>query len=125
MRGLIWVAKGQSAGGYLSNVQQLRRAFAGGCQGIAEHGVAEGAGAGDCRGSGGYQFGGAIVADALAGFFAEEGQAAACAAAKAALAIARGFDEIAGQGCDGAGLVVDIAIAAEIAGVVEDDLLWN
>ncbi len=65
---------------------------------------------------------GAVVADALAGFFAEKGQAAAGSAAEAALVVARGFDQIAGQRRDGARLVVDVAIAAQVAGIVEDDL---
>ena len=73
-------------------------------------------------GAGGDEFGGADVADALAGFFAEEGEAAAGSATEAALVVARGFDEFAGEGDDGARLVVDIAIAAEVAGVVVDDL---
>ncbi len=64
----------------------------------------------------------AVVADALAGFFAEEGEAAAGSAAEAALVVAWSFDELARLGDDGAGLVVDVAIAAQIAGIVEDDL---
>ena len=47
--------------------------------------------------AGGDEFRGADVADALAGFFAEEGQAAACSAAEAAFVVAGGFDEVAGQ----------------------------
>jgi hypothetical protein len=105
----------------LGDVEQLRRGFAGGGEGIAEHGVAEGAGGGDGLRAGGDEFLGAVVADALAGLFAEEGEAAAGSAAEAALAVARGFDERAGEGNDGAGFVVDVAVAAEIAGVVEDD----
>ena len=61
------------------------------------------------------------MADPLAGFLAEEDQSAARSAAEAAFVVARGFDELAGLGNDGAGLVVDVAIAAEIAGVVEYD----
>jgi len=62
-------------------------------------------------------------ADALAGFFAKEGEAAAGSAAEAAFTIAGGFDQFAGQGGYGAGFFVNVAIAAQIAGVVEDDLL--
>ena len=56
-----------------------------GREGVAEHGVAEGAGGADGRGAGGDELGGADVADALAGFFAEEGKTAAGSAAEAAL----------------------------------------
>ena len=69
----------------------------------------------------GYKLLDAVVADTLAGFFTEKGKAAACSATEAALTIARGFDERSGPACYGAGLVVDVAIAAEIAGVVEYD----
>ena len=86
--------------------------MAGGGQGIAEHGVAERAGGGYGLCAGGYEFGGAVVADAFAGFFAEEGEAAAGSAAEGALVVAGGFEELAGLGDDGAGLVVDIAVAA-------------
>ena len=71
--------------------------------------------------AGGDELGGAVVADALAGFFAEEGQAAAGSATEAALVVARGFDERAGYLHELARFVVDVAVAAEIAGVVEDD----
>ena len=64
----------------------------------------------------------AHVADALAGFFAEKGQAAAGAAAEAALARTRRIDDFAGAGEHLARLVVDVAIAAQIAGIVVDDL---
>ena len=57
----------------------------------------------------------------LAGFFAEEGEAAAGSAAEAAFAVARGFDEAAGGAYDGARFVIHVAIAAEVAGIVEDD----
>jgi hypothetical protein len=46
----------------------------------------------------GDELGGAVAADALAGFFAEEGETAAGSATEAALAIAGGFDEVAGYG---------------------------
>jgi len=59
---------------------------------IAEHGVAEGARSSNGSGPGGYEFLGADGADALAGFFAEEGEAAAGSAAEAALAGALGLD---------------------------------
>ena len=75
--------------------------------------------------AGGDEFGGAIVADALAGFFAEEGQAAAGSTAEAAFVVAGGFEELAGLGDYGAGLVVDVAVAAQVAGVVEDDGFWE
>ena len=62
--------------------------------------------------AGGYEFLDAVVAYALAGFFAEEGEAAAGSATEAALAIARGFDEGAGLGNNGAGWIVDVAVPA-------------
>ena len=63
------------------------------------------------------------LADALAGFFAEEDQSAAGAAAEAALVVrAAASTTFAGEGGHGAGLVVDVAIAAQIARIVEDDL---
>ena len=73
--------------------------------------------------AGGDEFGSAVVADALAGFFAEKGETAAGSAAETALVVAWGFDELAGLSDDGAGLLIDVAIAAKIAGVVEDDAL--
>ena len=90
---------------------------------IAEHGVAERAGRADGGGAGGDEFFGAGVADAVAGFFAEERESAAGSAAEAALMGARRFNEFSGEGDNGAGLLVDIAIAAEVAGVVEDDFV--
>jgi hypothetical protein len=54
----------------------------------------------------------AIVADALASFFAEKGEAAAGTTTEAAFAIAGGFDEGAGLGNDGAGWIVDVAVTA-------------
>ena len=116
-----FVSNRQASGGELGDVEQaavrLRRLR----QRIAEHGVAERAGGADGGGAGGDEFLGAGVADAIAGFFAEEGESAAGAAAEAALMRARGFHEFAGEGDDGAGLFVDVAIAAEIAGIVVDD----
>ena len=114
---------GQRAGGDLGDVEKLGGGVACGGEGIAEHGVAEGAGGGDGLCSGGDEFGGADVADTFAGFFAEEGEAAAGSATEAAFAIAGGFYEFAGEGGYGAGFVVDVAIAAEVAGVVEDDFV--
>ena len=71
--------------------------------------------------AGGYELRGAVVADALAGFFAEKGEAAAGAAAEAALVVAWGFHNGPGKCGDGAGLVLDVAVTAQVAGVVEDD----
>ena len=88
---------------------------------VAEHGVAEGAGGGDGLRAGGGEFAGADVADAgVALLFAEEGESAAGSAAEAALVVARGFDEGGLLLDDGAGLVVDVLVAAEVAGVVVD-----
>lgn len=61
------------------------------------------------------------MADAFARFFAKEGEAAASSATEAAFAVAWSFNERAGKGGDGARFVVDVAIAAEITRVVEDD----
>jgi hypothetical protein len=61
------------------------------------------------------------VAYPLACLFAEEGEAAASTTTEAALAVARGFDDGAGEGCYGSRFVINIAIAAEVAGIVEDD----
>jgi hypothetical protein len=60
------------------------------------------------------------VAHALARLLAEKRETSACAAAKTAFTGAWSFDEFAGKGSDLARLVVDVAIAPEIAGVVED-----
>ncbi len=109
----------------MCDVEQLRGGVAGRGEGVAEHGVAEGAGGGDGVCAGGDEFGGADVADAVAGFFAEEGEAAAGSATEAAFVVAGGFDQFAGEGGDGAGFVVDVAIAAQVAGVVEDDCFWS
>jgi hypothetical protein len=105
---LLW----QSARGDLGNVYELRGGFALRGECILKHGIAEGTGCAYGAGSGCGQFGGAGVADALAGFFAEEGEAAAGSATEAALAIARGFDELAGERGNGTRFVIDIAIAA-------------
>ena len=68
-----------------------------------------------------HELGGAVVADPLAGLFAEKRKAAAGSATKTALVVARGFDDGPGERCDGAWFVVHFAIAAQIARVVEDD----
>ncbi len=81
----------------MGDVEKLRGGVAGCGKGIAEHGVAEGAGGAEVVAPV-RQFFGADVADALAGFFAEEGEAAAGAAAEAALVVAGGFDECACEG---------------------------
>ncbi len=99
----------------------MRSGFAFFRQRVAEDAVAEGAGGGDGCGSGGDQLRGADVADALAGLLAEKDQAAARAAAETAGMRARGFDELAGESDDLARLLVDVAIAAQVAGVVVDD----
>ena len=110
---------GRAAGSELGDVEQLRRGVACCRERIAKHGVAEGAGGADGGGAGCDEFVGAGVADAVAGFFAEEDQSAAGAAAEAALMRAGRFDDFASEGGDGAGFVVDVAIAAEVAGVVD------
>ena len=111
----------KATGGYLGYVEQLRWRFAGGGKGIAKHGVAEGAGGAYCLRSGGHELGGAVVADALAGLFAEKGQTSAGSAAEAAFAVAGCFDQGSGERRNGAGFIVDIAVAAQVAGIVEDD----
>ena len=101
---------------------KLRCAGSIGCgQRIAKHRIAEGAGGADGRCAGRDQFLGAHMADALAGFFAEKDQPAAGAATEAALARARRIDHLAGGRGNGARLVVDVAIAAQVAGIVKDD----
>ena len=71
--------------------------------------------------SGGHELGGTVVADALASFFAEKGQTSAGSAAEAAFAVARCLDQGSGERRNGTGFIVDIAVAAQITGVVEDD----
>ena len=105
----------------LRYVNKLRRTFAGGGEGVVEHGVAEGACGGDRGCAGCNEFLNAVVADPLTRFIAEECESSSGSTAETAFVIAWGFDELAGLGNDGAGLVVDVAIAAEIAGVVEYD----
>ena len=91
--GLGWGGfRGQVAGGDLGDVEELGWVGAGVGEGVADHGVAERAGSADGGGSGGYELLGADVADALALLLAEEGEAAACAAAEAALAGLFGFE---------------------------------
>src|ERR1017187_8851841 len=51
-------------------------------------------------------------------------KAATASATKAALVVARGFDYGSGQSCNGARLVVDVAIAAQVAGIVEYDFFF-
>ena len=72
-------------------------------------------------GSGGHELGGTVVTDALAGLFTEKGETASGSAAEAALAVARGFNEVSRQGCDGAGFFIYVSIAAQVTGIVEDD----
>ena len=105
----------------MRDVEQLRCGFTVSGQSVAEHRVAERARGGDGFCAGRDKFRGAYVAHTLASLFAEEGEATAGSATKAALVVARGFDYGSGQGCDGARLVVNIAIAAQLARVVEDD----
>jgi len=113
----------QSPRNHLGNIQQLWRAFAFGGQRILEHGIAEGAGGGDGLCAGCCQFRRAVVADALAGLLAEKSKPAAGSATEAALAVAPGFDEFAGQRRNRARLLLDFAVAAQVSGIVEDDLL--
>ena len=63
------------------------------------------------------------MADALAGLFAEKGEATTCSAAEAAFRVAFRFNQLAGVCDDGARLGIDVAIAAQVAGVVVDDRL--
>ena len=72
-------------------------------------------------GAGCGEFAGADVADAVAVLFAEEGESAAGSAAETAFVVARGFDQGGLLLDDGAGFVVDVLVAAEVAGVVVDD----
>ena len=65
------------------------------------------------------------MADALAAFFTEEREPAAGSAAEAAFVVARGFDDGSCEGGDGAGLLIYVAIAAEVAGIVEDDFFFR
>ena len=109
--------RGQGPGGELGDVEQLGPCVARG-ESVAKHGVTEGAGGADCLGASGCEFGGADAADALAGFFAEKSETSAGSAAKAALVRAGRLDEGAGGADDLAGLLVDVAVAAEVAGVV-------
>jgi hypothetical protein len=57
----------------LGDVEKLRRCFSTGRQGIAKHSVAEGACGADGGRAGGDEFFGAGLANAVTGFFAEEG----------------------------------------------------
>jgi hypothetical protein len=113
--------RGQIPGGDLGNVQQLRRSFTDCGECVAEHAIAEGAGGGDGLGSSGHELGGTVVTDALARFLAEKGQTAAGSAAEASFATAWGLDQLAGGADNGAGFVVDVSVAAQVAGVVKDD----
>src|SRR6185312_3634730 len=88
---------------------------------IAEHGVAERTGGADGFGAGSNEFGCAIVAYAVACFFSQEDQAASRPAAETAFAVTGSFDQRAGGGDYGAGLFVDVLVAAEVARVVVRD----
>ena len=107
--------------GNLCDVEKLRGTLTDGGQAVAEHGVAERAGGGDDIRACIHQLLGARVVDAAAHLLAQEGQPASRTAAEAALPIAGRFNERSGGGGDGAGLVVNILIAAEVAGVVVDN----
>src|SRR6185437_14821972 len=108
---------------YLGDVEQLRWRIADGGQGIAKHGVAEGAGGADDARARGCELFGAHVADAIrAALFTEEGQAATGATAEGALPCARRIDDLARACKHLARLIVGAAIAAEIARIVIDDL---
>ncbi len=65
------------------------------------------------------------MADAVAGLFAEEGESAAGAAAETAFVVARSFDQGGLLLDDDAGFVVDVLVAAEVAGVVVDDGIFS
>ena len=104
----------------LCDVQQARRVFSCAGERVAEHGVAERARSPNCSGSGGDQFLRADVAHALTGLFAQKRETSAGPAAKTALTIARGLDQLPGCSDHRARLVVDVAITAEVAGVVVD-----
>jgi hypothetical protein len=111
----------QSPRHQLRNVQQLRRIFAACCECILKHRIAEGAGCGNDIGASRGEFRRAHLAHAVALFLTQKREASAGAAAKAALPRARRFHQFAGQRRDLARLVVDVAVAAEIAGIVVDD----
>ena len=98
-------------GGDLGDIEELGRVFGGG-ESVAKHAVAKRAGGADGRGSGGDEFFGAGLVHALAGFFAEEDQAAAGPATERSLARAGRVDDLRGAGDDLARLVVDAAITA-------------
>src|ERR1700678_1152789 len=110
----------QRSGRDLSDIEQFRpwlRPLAYTAQRVAEHRLAERA----CRphdlGARGDQFFGALQVDALALFLAQEHLAAACATAERALAGAMRVHHYRGAADDFAGFLVDIAVAAQIAGV--------
>jgi hypothetical protein len=124
----------QGTRGELGNIEQLGRRSAGGGdrdQRVAKHGVAEGAGGGDRPGAGLRQFARADVGDtggrfsraAGAFLFSKESKPAAGAAAKRPLVVAWSFDERRLLGDYGAGFFVDVLVAAQIAGVVVDDVV--
>ena len=79
----------------MGDVEQPRWLFGNGGQGVAKHRIAEGAGCADDVGSGSGEFTGAIVADSIARFFAQESQTSAGTTAETAFASAVGLDELA------------------------------
>jgi hypothetical protein len=105
----------------LRNVEQLGCCVALFGQGVAKHGITERASRGDGFGARGYEFGCTNSADALTGFFSEEGESSASPAAETALMASWRLDELPGGLYEGAGLIVNVAIAAQVAGVVKDD----
>src|ERR1700730_11902103 len=109
--------------GDLRDVQQLRRRFRHAGQRIAEHRIAERTRSSDHVRSGGHQLFGALHADAFALLFTQEREAASGAAAKRSFSRAQRIERRAETPNHAARLIVNVAIAAQVARVVVHDLL--
>src|SRR5690348_2502761 len=94
-----------------------------GCKRVAEHRITKRTGGADDVRARIHQFLSAVVADAFAGFFTEEGKPATGAAAEAALAGSRWIDHHARARQHRARLIIGAAIASEITRIVIHDLV--
>ena len=110
----------------MSDVEELGRVLGTGKR-VAKHAVAKRAGGADGFRSGIDEFLSTDVIDTFAGFFAEEDEPTTCPATERALAGTRRVDYMRRPRNDLPRLVVDAAITAEIAGIVEDDafVCWS
>src|SRR5580692_6605301 len=115
----MWRPSGQRVCYDLGDIQQLWRVFCHIAERVAEHALAKRARRSDNLRSRGNQLFGAFQVDPLALFFPEKHLAAAGAATERTLAGAVGVDDVGSAPDDFARLLIYVAIASQVAGIVE------